>query len=81
MILCICFFCHRGLHMWQSWVGNVHNSTSVKNEFNVLIKSLGLPLLHMQILVLFVACTSSYAHESPLTSGRYIEYARGTDIR
>ena len=68
--------------MWQSWVRNVHCSTSVKNEFNVLIKSWGLPLLHMQIPVLFVACMSSYAHESPLTSGRYIEYACGTvDIR
>ena len=43
--------------------------SSVKNELTVLIKSLGLPLLRAQVLVLFIASTSSYAHETPLTSG------------
>ena len=66
------------MYMWQSWVENVHYSTSVKNELTVLIKSLGLPLLRAQVPVLFAACTSSYANESPLTSGHYIECARGT---
>ena len=66
--------------MWQSRVENVHYSASVKNELTVLIKSLGLPLLRAQVPALFVACTSSYAYESPLTSGRYIEYTRGRTI-
>jgi len=57
--------------MRQSRVQNVHYSASVKNELTLLIKSLGLPLLRAQVPVLFVACTSSYAHESPLTSGCY----------
>ena len=52
--------------------------SSVKNELTVLIKSLGLPLLHAQVPALFVASTSSYSHESPLTSGHHIKYARGT---
>ena len=64
--------------MWQSWVENVRYSASVKNELTVLIKSLGLPLLHAQVPALFVASTSSYSHESPLTSGHHIKYARGT---
>ena len=68
--------------MWQSRVENVHYSTSVKNDLTVLIKSLGLPLLRAQVPALSVACTSSYAHESPWTSGCYIDYARSTvDIR
>jgi len=68
--------------MWQSRVENVHYSASVKNELTVLIKSLGLPLLCAQVPALFVACTSSSAYESPLTSGCYIEYTRGTvDVR
>ena len=61
-------------YMWQSRVENVHYSASVKNELTVLIKSLGLPLLRARVPALFVACTGSYAYESPLTSGRYIEY-------
>ena len=64
--------------MWQLWVENVPYSASVKNELTVLIKSLGLPLLRVQVPALYVASTSSYAHESPLTSGCYIEYTRGT---
>jgi len=69
-------------HMWQSRVENVHYSASVKNELTVLINALELPLLGAQVPALFVACTSSYTHGSPLTSGRYIEYACGTvDIR
>jgi len=64
--------------MWQSRVENVHYSASVKNELTVLIKSLRLPLLRAQVPVLFVASMGSYAHECPLTSGCYTEYACGT---
>jgi len=32
----------------------------------------------VQVPAVFIASTSSYAHESPLTSGRYIEYACST---
>jgi len=60
------------MYMWQSRVENVHYSALVKK---VLIKSLVLPLLRAQVPALFIACTSSYAYDSPLTSGRYIEYA------
>ena len=64
--------------MWQSWVENIHYSDLVKKEITVLIKSLGLPPPHVQVPALFVASTSSYAHESPLTSGRHIENAHDT---
>jgi len=67
--------------MWQSRLENIHYSASVKHELTVLIKSLGLPLLPAQVPALFVACTSSDAHGSPLTSGHYIEYpCRTVDI-
>jgi len=49
-----------------------------QNELRVLIKSLGLPPLRAQVPALFVSSTSSYAHESSLTSGHYKEYASGT---
>ena len=39
-----------------------------------LIKDLGLPQRGAQVSVLFVASTSSYTHESALTSGLYKEY-------
>ena len=66
------------VHVWQSWLENVHYSALVKNELTVLIKSLGLLTLCVRVPVLYVASTSSYAHESPLTSGRYIEYTHST---
>ena len=63
--------------------GRIHTSFCLnQNELRLLIKSLRLPLLRAQVLVLFVASTSSYAHESPFTSGHCIEYACGTvDIK
>jgi len=35
----------------------------------MLIEALGLPQRYAEVLALIVACTSSYAHKSALTSG------------
>jgi len=44
----------------------------------VLVKALGLSPHRVQVSAQFVACTSSYTHESSFTLGCYTEYARGT---
>lgn len=64
--------------MRQSHVENEHYSTLFQNELTVPIKALGLPPHRVRVLALFTACTSSYAHESAFTLGRYIEYTCGT---
>ena len=43
----------------------------------MLIEALGVPQHFAKVLALIVACTSSYAHESAVTSGVYTVYARG----
>ena len=61
--------------MWQSHVLVECYSVWVKNE--LLIKALGASPHRVQVSALFVACMSSYTHESAFTLGHYIEYTRG----
>ena len=65
-------------HMWQSRVEIEDYSALAKNELVMLIEALGRPQLFAEVLALIVAWTSSYAHESAVTSGVYTVYARGT---
>ena len=58
-------------YMWQSRIEIEYYSALVRNELVALIKALGLPQRGAQVSVLFVASTSSYTHESALTSGLY----------
>jgi len=43
----------------------------------MLIEALGLPQRCVEVLALIVACTSSYTHESALTSGHLHSIRRG----
>ena len=65
-------------HLWQSRVEIEDYSALAKNELVMLIEALGRPQLFAEVLALIVTSTSSYAHESAVTSGVYTVYARGT---
>ena len=64
--------------MWQSCVEFEEYSALAKIELVMLIEALGLPQHFAEVLALIVSWTSSYAHESAVTSGVYTVYARGT---
>ena len=66
--------------MWQSRVENERYSVTLEIEFIVAIKLTGHPLRSVQVRVLSVASTRSYALSSAVTSKHLLKYSRDATI-